>query len=83
MSGSDKKDKSDTTQTTISKTLWSETLIEILIDSLEKNKSDKKIIKILKELKQKKFKAKYITKKIRKTLGEKQANRVKELIAKV
>ena len=74
MSGSDKKDKSDTTQTTISKTLWSETLIEILIDSLEKNKSDKKIIKLLKDLKQKKFKAKYITKKIRLALGEKQAN---------
>ena len=83
MSGSDKKDKSDTTQTTISKTLWSETLIEMLIDSLEKNQSDKKIKKILRGLKEKKFKAKYITKKIRKSLGEKQADRVKIIIAKI
>ena len=83
MSGNDKKDKSDTTQTTVRKTLWSETLIEILIDSLEKNQSDKKIKKILNELKLKKFKAKYITKKIRKTIGEKQADRVKKLIAKI
>jgi len=51
--------------------------------SLKKNQSDKEVIAILKELKQKKFKAKYITNKIRKTLGEKEAIRVKELVAKI
>jgi hypothetical protein len=83
MSGNDKKEKSDTTQTTVRKTLWSETLIEILVDSLEKNQSDKKVKKILKELKLRKFKAKYITKKIRQAVGEMQANRVKKIIAKI
>jgi hypothetical protein len=50
MPENDKKDISDTTQTTVKKTLWSETLIEILIIALKKNQSDQAIIEILKEL---------------------------------
>ncbi|MBT7950766.1 MAG: hypothetical protein HN764_04015 [Gammaproteobacteria bacterium] len=75
-------DNDDQTQATIAKTLWSETLIELLIVSLEKNLSDEKIVELLKDLKQKKFKPDYIVRKVSKSLGEKQANRVKLLLPK-
>jgi len=73
----------DTTQKTIAKTLWSETLIDLLIVSLEKNLSDKKVTELLRELKQKKFKRDYIIGKIKKALGEKEANRVKLLLSRL
>lgn len=73
----------DATQKTIAKTLWSETLIDLLIISLEKNLSDEKVTELLKELKQKKFKRDYIIGKIKKALGEKEANRVKLLLGKL
>ncbi len=73
----------DATQKTIAKTLWSETLIDLLIISLEKNQPDEKVTDLLKELMQKKFKKDYITGKISKALGEKEANRIKLLLAKI
>ncbi len=73
----------DATQLTIAKTLWSETLIDLLIVSLEKNLSDEKVMELLRELKQKKFKRDYIIGKIKKALGEKEANRVKLLLSKL
>jgi len=73
----------DATQKTIAKTLWSETLIDLLIVSLEKNLSDEKVTELLRELKQKKFKRDYIIGKIKKALGEKEANRVKLLLSKL
>ena len=73
----------DTTQKTIAKTLWSETLIDLLIVSLEKNLSDKKVTELLRELKQKKYKRDYIIGKIKKALGEKEANRVKLLLSRL
>ena len=73
----------DATQKTIAKPLWSETLIDLLIISLEKNLSDEKVTELLKELKQKKFKRDYIIGKIKKALGEKEANRVKLLLGKL
>ena len=73
----------DATQKTIAKTLWSETLIDLLIVSLEKNLSDEKVTELLRELKQKKFKRDYIIGKIKKSLGEKEANRVKLLLSKL
>ena len=73
----------DATQKTIAKTLWSETLIDLLIVSLEKNLSDVKVTELLRELKQKKFKRDYIIGKIKKALGEKEANRVKLLLSKL
>ena len=73
----------DATQQTIAKTLWSETLIDLLIVSLEKNLSDEKVTELLKELRQKKFKRDYIISKIKKALGVKEENRVKQLLAKL
>ena len=75
-------DNEDATSVTIAKTLWSETLIELLIVSLEKEQSDEKITELLKELKQKKFKPDYVVRKVNKSLGEKEANRVKLLMHK-
>jgi hypothetical protein len=74
--------KDDATSVTIAKTLWSETLIELLIVSLQKNQSDGKIVELLKELKQKKFKPDYIVRKVSKSLGESEASRVKQLLYK-
>jgi histidyl-tRNA synthetase len=83
MSEDDKTDTSDPTQVTVSKTLWSETLIELLVVSLQKNQSDEKVIELLKELRQKKFKTNYIIDKTKRALGEKEANRVKLLLGKL
>lgn len=65
---------------TITKTLWSETLVEILILSLQKKRPDKEIKEILKELRTKGFKPGYITDKVEKELGAESARRVKILI---
>lgn len=73
-------DNEDATSVTIAKTLWSETLIELLIVSLQKDQTDAQITELLKELKQKKFKPDYIVNKVSKSLGEKEANRVKLLL---
>ncbi len=75
-------DDEDATQKTIAKTLWSETLIDLLIISLQNEQSDEKVSELLKELRQKKFKRDYIIGKTNKALGEKAANRVKLLLAK-
>lgn len=77
------KDNTQTTVTTVQKTLWSDTLFELLIIALQNNRSDGKIIDLLKDLKQKKFKASYIRNKIKKSLGEKEAERIKSLISKM
>lgn len=76
------EDSNDNTKT-IAKTLWSETLIDVLMLALEKNAADEKIIEILQELKQKKFKASYITDKVRRSRNEADAQRVKQLMGKI
>ena len=75
-------DNEDATSVTIAKTLWSETLIDLLIVSLEKGQTDEQVISLLKELKQKKFNPDYIVRKVNKNLSEKEANRVKLLLLK-
>lgn len=66
--------------TTIAKTLWSETLIDMLIASLKANKADVQIKGLLKECKQKGFKASYLTEKVRKELDQAAASRIKRLM---
>lgn len=68
------------TDKTITKTLWTETLVEILVLSLKKKRPDKEIIEILKELRAKGFKPSYITGKVEKELGAESARRIKALI---
>ena len=65
---------------TIAKTLWSDTLIDMLIASLKANKSDEQIKGLLKECKEKGFKASYLTGKIRKELNDAAASRIKGLM---
>ena len=72
----------DTTQKTIAKTLWSETLIDLLVIALQNKQSDKKVTELLRELKQRNFKNDYIISKIGKTLGASEENRVRILLAK-
>lgn len=83
MADDDKTETGDPTTVTIAKTLWSETLIDLLIVSLQKEQTDDKVITLLKELKQKKFKPNYIIGKIKKSLGEKESNRVRLLLGKL
>ncbi len=65
---------------TLAKTLWSETLIDMLCASLKANKSDQQIKGLLLEYKQKGFKASYLTGKVRKELGDAAASRIKKLV---
>lgn len=65
---------------TVAKTLWSETLIDMLIASLKANKSDEQIKGLLIECKQKGFKASYLTGKVRKELDEAAVVKMKKLM---
>ncbi len=64
----------------VKETLWSATLMDMLILALKKNKSDNEVIEILKELKQKRYKTELIVDKITASVGEKEALRVRALI---
>ena len=74
-------DNTDTTKTT-AKTLWSETILEILYETLRKNKPDKELIGVLKEVQQKGFKRDYILEKVMKKVDERSATRVRHLLNK-
>ena len=65
---------------TIAKTLWSDTLIDMLVASLKADKSDEQIKGLLKEGKEKGFKASYLTGKVRKELDDRAASRIKRLM---
>lgn len=71
----------DTTKTT-AKTLWSETILEILYESLKANKSDAQIGEILREVQSKGFKRDYLVERVEKKVGDRAAIRVKALLAK-
>ncbi len=65
---------------TIAKTIWSDTLIEVLLTALRKNVSDDKVSEIIKEVQQKGFNNDYIISKVTRELDEDAARRVKRLI---
>ena len=70
----------DEDEKTLAKTLWSETIIDMLIATLKANKSDEQIKELLRECRQKGFKASYLTGKVRKELDETAAARLKRLM---
>ena len=76
-------DDDDVTQKTVAKTLWSETLIDLLIVALQNKQSDEKVTELLKELRQKKFKRDYIIDKTQRALGNSEASRVRALLGKM
>ncbi len=65
---------------TIAKTLWSDTLIDMLIASLKAGKSDDQIKGLLRECKQKGFEADYLTGKVTKEIDATAAMRIRRLI---
>ncbi len=67
---------------TIAKTLWSETILEILYTVLRQNKSDEKVLEILKEVRQKEFTRDYIIEKVEKKVDKQASVRVKNLLSK-
>lgn len=78
----DEKTELDTTTstTTVAKTLWSETVLEILYESLRKNKPDAAIRDTLREVRLKGFKPQYIIEKVGKKVDKTAAIRVKALM---
>ena len=74
-------DTTDTTKTA-AKTLWSETILEILYETLRKNKPDKELIGVLKEVQQKGFKRDYILEKVAKKVDDRAATRVRKMLNK-
>lgn len=75
-------DDTTTNDTTIKKTLWSETLLDILYDALERNRPDYVLLEILTDLRGKGFKKRYIVQKVEKNNGEQAAKRLKRLLGK-
>ena len=71
-------DETDTTKTT-AKTLWSETILEILYETLRRNKPDQELLGVLKEVQQKGFKRDYILEKVARKVDERSATRVRHL----
>ena len=69
-----------TVEGTTLKTLWSESIIEILLDSLRHDKSDAQVIYAVRDLYRKKFKAEYLLNKVSKELGNSFAKRLAGLI---
>lgn len=76
-------DTTDSTHNTVQKTLWSDTLVELLLAALKKGSADPHIVNLLIEMKDRDFEAKYITGKIRKELDEQAVMRVKKLMKKI
>ena len=67
---------------TVSKTIWSETLIDLLLVALQKNAPDAKVKEVLKELSDKGYQAGYIIKKVTKELDDNAARRVRKIMGK-
>ena len=72
----------DDTSLTTAKTLWSETILEILYQSLKLNKPDNAIREVLTEVRQKGFKPGYIIEKVEKKVDKKASIRVRGLMQK-
>ena len=70
----------DQTKTT-AKTLWTETILEILYETLRKNRTDEEVRGVLKEVRSKGFKRSYIVEKVQKKVDAQAAKRVKALLA--
>jgi hypothetical protein len=71
----------DTTRTT-AKTLWTETILEILYETLRKQKDDAQLHNVLKEVQAKGFRRDVIIDKVRKKVDAQAAARVRKLLGK-
>lgn len=72
----------DNTSLTTAKTLWTETILEILYQSLKANKPDDVVTDVLREVRGKGFKPDDIYEKVEKKVDKKAAIRVRGLMQK-
>lgn len=72
----------DNDDKTVAKTLWSETLVEILLAALKKGSGDDEIRGIIRELKEKGFRKSYVIDKVRREIDDNAARRVRLLLEK-
>jgi len=79
MSAEEEDKTQDTTRTT-AKTLWTETVLEILYETLRKKKDDTQLRNVLKEVQAKGFKREAIIEKVRKKVDAQAAARVRALL---
>ena len=79
--GSMNEEEEDTTKTT-AKTLWTETVLEILYESLRKHRDDDNIRDVLREVRQKGYKPEYIINKVGSKVDKQAAERVRGLMKK-
>ena len=70
----------ETEDSTIAKTIWSETVIELLCIALKKNKPDDQIKELVKECQQKGFKKDYLIDKVSKEIDMQYSSRLKQLM---
>ena len=73
----------DNTSLTTAKTLWTETILEILYQSLKDKKPDAAITEVLKEVRQKGFKPEEIIQKVAKKVDLQASIRVRGLLQKL
>lgn len=67
---------------TVAKTLWSDTLIDMLLVALNKNATDEQLKDIIKDLNKKGYKNYYLEDKVNREVGEDAARRVRRLTQK-
>ena len=67
---------------TIAKTLWSDTLVEILLAALKKGSDDNEIRGIIRELHEKGFRKNYVIDKVRREIDDNAASRIRLLLEK-
>lgn len=64
------------TDITQPKTLWSETLFDLLLDAVRRQKGDASIKEILRDLKRRGYKAEYVLAKVERELGREGLSRI-------
>lgn len=67
---------------TVAKTLWSDTLIDMLLVALNKNATDEQLKDIIKDLHKKGYKNYYLEDKVNREIGEEAARRIRHLTQK-
>lgn len=73
-------DDADNTAPTTAKTLWTETILEVLYLALKYEKPDNNIRDVLKQVRIKGCKPAYIIRKVQQKLGDSPAERVRRLL---
>ena len=76
-------DDNTTTSATVAKTIWTETIFEVLYQSLKTNKPDRAIWEVLNAVKAKGYKPEYIIRKVEKKVDKTASNRVWRLMKMV